>query len=249
MALGVLGGLVLTELVIQLQTAGGDVGQDFRFYRAAGERWVASGALYLPHQLAGPYELALMVDMLYPPVALLLFVPMSVLPSIVAVFVWWGIPAAVIGATTRRHAWVWLVVLLWPRAMGAFVYGNTDMWAAASVAAGLRWGWPAALLLLKPVFAPLAVVGMSRRSLWLAIGFLALSVVVAAPLWLDYVASMQNMRGLELGYSLPAVPLIVAPMLVGDPASWRRLHAIIGRRDGPPRAGRYGQAPAGSPYD
>ena len=66
-AFGVLGGLLLTELLVQLQMAGPDAGQDFWFYRACGARWLESGAFYLPHQLEGPYELALMTDVLYPP--------------------------------------------------------------------------------------------------------------------------------------------------------------------------------------
>jgi hypothetical protein len=42
-------------------------GYDFRFYRDVGARWLADGLLYLPHQLAGPYDFAMMVDVVYPP--------------------------------------------------------------------------------------------------------------------------------------------------------------------------------------
>ena len=40
------------------------------------------------------------------------------------------------------------------------------MRVAAGVAAGLLWGGPAVLIVLKPTFAPLALVGFGRR--WLA---------------------------------------------------------------------------------
>ena len=53
--------------------------------------WVDTGEFYLPHQLAGPYQVQTLVDVLYPPIALYLFVPFLVLPAVL----WWAIPMSV----------------------------------------------------------------------------------------------------------------------------------------------------------
>jgi len=208
----VLGAMLMVELVVLLGMIGPNLGMDFRFYRDAGQHWLDSGAFYLSRQLAGPYELGLMGDVFYPPTALVLFVPIALLPLPLAALAWWGIPLAILGATSRNW-WVWLLVLLWPRALGAFLFGNSDIWAAAAVAAGLRWGWPAVLVLVKPVYAPLAFVGIRHRSWWIGAALLAASVVVMFPLWRDYVMAMLNVRGLGLGYSLGSIPLVIAPLL------------------------------------
>lgn len=44
--------------------APGDLGIDYMFYRDVGARWLTDGSFYLAHQLAGPYDIALMVDVL-----------------------------------------------------------------------------------------------------------------------------------------------------------------------------------------
>ena len=133
---------------------GGDptwtLGMDFVFYRDVGARWLADGSYYLPYQLAGPYHVTLLTDpgtgdVLYPPNALLLFVPFAVLPGVL----WWAIPVAVTGYALYRlrpAPWAWVVMLIllaWPRAVGAYLFGNTDIWIAAAIAAGAVWGWPA----------------------------------------------------------------------------------------------------------
>ena len=46
------------------------VGTDHTFYREVGQRWLDTGVYYLPHQLAGPYQVQADVDVLYPPLAL-----------------------------------------------------------------------------------------------------------------------------------------------------------------------------------
>ncbi len=109
------------------------------------------------------------------------------------------------------------------RATGAFLYGNTDMWAMAAVAAGLRWGWPAAFVVLKPSLAPLALVGIAHRSWW--VGVLAFVVLVPATmaLWWDYVVVLTNVRGLGSGYRLGQRPAVVGPgRSVGGQASAAR---------------------------
>ena len=148
---------------------GWSFGMDYYFYRDLGDQWLADGSFYRPHQLTGPYDVALMTDVLYPPIALVIFVPLAVLPALV----WWFVPLAVLAVAWWRWMpvpWTWpiaLLLLMWPRSMATFYYGNADMWVLAGVAGGLLGGWPAVLVLLKPTLAPLALVGMRHRSWWL----------------------------------------------------------------------------------
>ena len=135
-------------------------------------RWLADGSYYLPHQLTGvPYGLA-------PdgrtsctrPTALFLFVPLVVRAR--------RSSGGSCPSACHRHdglaagvpaPWAWvamLVLLMWPRANAAFLFGNTDMWMAAGVAAGLIWGWPALILTLKPTLLPFALLGANRRAWW-----------------------------------------------------------------------------------
>ena len=124
-----------------------EFGQDHRFYVDAARRWLETGSFYLPHQMAGPYSVTLMLDVLYPPTALYLFAPFVRLPWIL----WWLIPLATIASVVvwlRPAIWSWpllALTILWPRTLGAVIYGNMDMWVAAGLAAGIRWGWPAAV--------------------------------------------------------------------------------------------------------
>ncbi len=192
----------------------GDLFIDFVYYRDVGQRFLDTGALYLPYQLAGPYDVTLMADVLYPPSALVLFVPFVWLPAIL----WWAVPIAVtvyVIAGWRPRMWAvaaMLLLLIWPRANAAFLFGNTDMWAMAGVAAGLRWGWPAILLTLKPTFAPFALVGIRHRSWWVAAAVLLVVAIVTFPMWRDYVTAMSNLRA-SLDYSLGSLPLLFVPIV------------------------------------
>ena len=56
------------------------IGVDYLLYRDAAARWLAGGPFFEPYQLAGPYPISA-GDILYPPVALWLFVPFTVLPA------------------------------------------------------------------------------------------------------------------------------------------------------------------------
>jgi hypothetical protein len=211
-------GIAVVELVANLSYVlpPGDsyLGMDFLFYRDIAARWVETGAYYLPHQLAGPYPATLMVVNLYPPPALLLFVPFLVLPAIL----WWVIPISVLVAFVAwcrpaPIAWPLLaLVLVWPRTQTAFLFGNTDLWMAAAVAGGLRWGWPAALLVVKPTFLVFAVVGLRRREFWIALAAVALISIPMAALWVDYVQAMRNVT-IDADYSLGSLPLVIAPLI------------------------------------
>jgi hypothetical protein len=216
-AIVVAGVALAVEVAIGVSVIGGagDIGVDYRFYRDAAQRWLTEGSFYLPHQLAGPYVVTTLVDVLYPPNALLLFVPFVALPAVL----WWAIPIGVLGAviaTWRPALWsipVMLVMLMWVRAFGAFLWGNTDMWMAAAIAGGLRWGWPAALILIKPSIAPFVLAGARRRSFWVvAVAFVVASLVLFWPLWLDYVQVVRNM-GSRPDYALGSVSLLLVPVV------------------------------------
>ena len=210
-----LAGLLMAVTIVTATTiaAAGDLGIDYVFYRDVGQRFLETGVYYLPHQLAGPYDVTLMLDVLYPPSALLLFVPLVWVPALL----WWAIPIGVTLYIVRGWdpgPWAiaaMLALLLWPRAHGAFLYGNTDMWAMAGLAAGLRWGWPAILLTIKPTLAPFALVGIRHRSWWLAAALMGGFILLSLPLWLDYVTAIRNVA-IGGDYSLGSIPLMLVPL-------------------------------------
>jgi hypothetical protein len=208
----VVGGLAVMAIILSWMIRGGDLAIDYVFYRDVGARFLEDGTYYLPHQLAGPYPVTLMVDVLYPPAALVLFVPFVWLPAVL----WWAIPLAVIAYVVwscHPGPWTWLAILClvaWPRVMTALIYGNTDLWMAAGIAGGIRWGWPVALLALKPVFAPFALIGIRNRWTWvLGIGLL----VVSLPMLADYVTAMRNVQVSPIDYSLGSLPILLIPLV------------------------------------
>lgn len=191
------------------------VGMDWAFYRDLGARWLADGSYYQPHQLNGPYTFTTMVDNMYPPHALLLFVPFVFLPAVL----WWVIPISILGyvlAWIRPARWAWvlmLVLLAWPRSIADVLTGNTDMWVVAIVAAAIRWGWPAVFVTIKPTFAPIVLLG-ARRPWHTAIAIVSLAVVAlaAGPLWFDYATVISNVT-IDPGYSLISTPLLLIPIV------------------------------------
>jgi hypothetical protein len=202
------------ELSFLTRDLGPNLGGDYVFFRAIASRWLETGALYLPHQLTGPYNVELQVDNLYPPHALLLFVPFTVLPAIL----WWVIPLVVTGYVLvwlRPSIWAWPILALlviWPKTLVSLVWGNTDMWVMAAIAGGIRWGWPALFVTVKPVFALFALVGVRRRSWWfggVALGALSLLML---PLWFDYVSAIRNMW-LPADYSIRSLPILFIPIV------------------------------------
>ena len=155
-----------------------------------------------------------MVDVLYPPHALFLFVPLVFLPALV----WWIVPLAVLGVTVwrwRPTPWTWpvmILLLMWPRANSAFLFGNTDMWMAAGIAAGLTWGWPALALTLGPTRSGLAFIGVRTRAWWGALVVLAVVSVAMIPLWVDYFTVIRTVQ-VGFDYSLGSLPLLLVPIV------------------------------------
>ena len=111
------------------------VGVDYRLYVDTATAWLKGGPYFQPYQLAGPYPITA-GDILYPPVALILFVPFTVLPAIL----WWLIPAAAVGwclgrLRPSRTAWAFVAACAaWPTTPLKVLTGNPVIWAAAAMA-------------------------------------------------------------------------------------------------------------------
>lgn len=190
-------------------------GVDYVFYVNAADHSLKTGQFYLPSQLAGPHTWVNGVDVLYPPTSLIFFVPFVVLPAVL----WWAIP---IGLTAwaiwrmRPAALSWPVLalcLLYPSTSLIYWNGNTAMWLVAAVALAGVYGWPSVFVLLKPTLIPFAVLGIWRRSWWIALAGLILISLPFGLLWLDYARVGLDLRGASGGlYSLYQVPTMLLPV-------------------------------------
>lgn len=207
------------------------IGADLVFFQDIARRWLETGEFYLDRQLAGPYEVETLVDVLYPPNALLLFVPFVWLPWPL----WWIVPIGVFAASIARlrpAPWTWPLIvagIVYPPSISQLIYGNTNTWVVAAIAAATVWSWPGVLVLLKPSLAPFALVGIRSRRWWMALVILAAVSLLFGSLWLDYVTAMQN-SSLTLGHGLQTWPLMLVPLV-----AWAGRRRGLG---GPPSAER-----------
>ena len=144
---------------------------------------------------------------------------------------WWAIPMTVFAASIawlRPARWTWPLIALgvaWPQTLAQLLYGNTNMWVAALIAAGVVLAWPSVLILFKPAFAPFALIGIKRRRWWVAMGILCLAAVPFGAMWLDYATVIRN-SSLSASYGLINLPLMVAPLIawVGRRRPERSVH-------------------------
>jgi hypothetical protein len=201
------------------------VGLDFDHYVAATRRWLELGTPYVPSEVAGRFEFG-DLTFLHPPISLALVAPFVVLPPLL----FWLVPllgTACIVATWQPARWTWPIMALqlnWPRFGGALIVGNTDLWVVFFIAAGLRYGWPVLLLVVKPSIAPFAIVDFVallradavpvRR--WREIAAVAAILVLgAAPfgrLWLEWLSVVRNSPADPL-YSIAAIPWLTIPVV------------------------------------
>lgn len=193
------------------------LGVDVALYREAADRWLAGASFYEPRQLAGPYEIA-HGDILYPPVGLWLFVPFAVLPDLLALVLWWAIPAAItVGAIwlmrTRPATWPLIALCLaWPTTPLKIWTGNPVIWSMAAMAVAVVWRGGAPFALLKPSLFPFALFGIRRRSWWLGLAvFVAMSVPFGA-MWGDWLTTVLNARGGGILYSALEAPMLALPL-------------------------------------
>jgi hypothetical protein len=195
-------------------------GVDRDLYLTVTRRWLDGGSYFEPYQLAGPYEIRA-GDVLYPPVALVLFVPFALAGALGAVL-WFVIPLA---GTAVAVAWLRPRPIVWPLlALGAtnpttllkVWTGNPVIWSMLALAVatiGSRWRFAAPFALLKPSLAPFALFGINRRSWWLGAAALVLASLPFGSLWAAWVASVLNSRGGGPLYSALEVPMVLLPLV------------------------------------
>lgn len=257
----VLSGLVLLPAIIHVADLATHwrqiapwLGIDYRVLMAGAERWLSGEGFYHAFQFA-PYVMAehrgMGAPMLYPPTMLLLLAPFTVLPW----FAWWAIPVGVTAWVVRRHrprplVWPVLAFLVaFPTTLSALETGNPTLWFMMFLALGTVYGWPAALLVLKPTIAPLALIGFRHRSWWIALAGLAAASLLFLPMWGDYLAILSN-TGNRLGplYSLNQLPTLFIPLIAWLARVPEEPHAAelfpagigvdpVGRRDDRPVVG------------
>ncbi len=201
------------------------LGVDFDLYRHVTTRWLNGGPFFEPYQVAGPYEIRA-GDVLYPPLALWLFVPFALageagLASSVAATVFWAIPLGTTAATVialRPRPIVWPLIALCaanPTTVLKIWTGNPVMWSMAAMALAVVGAsrFAAPFVLLKPSLAPFALFGIRHRSWWLGLGVLVFLCLPFGALWADWVGSVVNSRGGGLLYSALEIPLLLLPLV------------------------------------
>lgn len=196
----------------------GLVGVDLTLFSELGRRWVETGSQYAAFQFApfsyeqgaGGTDVSVMPG-LYPPLAGPVFAVVRLLPPIL----WWA-PVVLVPLLLRPRPWAWPLIALclaWPATSASIIAGNTTMWITLLVALGLRYRWPAALILLKPTLAPLALVGIRSRWWWVALGVMGALTLAMLPELLRYFEVLRNVRGGSVLYSLGDLPMLLIPVV------------------------------------
>lgn len=192
---------------------------DYETYVAYARRFLETGSQYLPSQVVGPYlnqplVAPELIPSSYPPTAIALFLPFVWLPALL----WWAVPLGILAwavASWRPGLAAWPFItacLIWPETSTVVIVGNSTMWVVAMTAAGLRWGWPAAFVILKPSLAFIAILGVRRPSFWLLVGAMLVSSLVLLPEWVRWFIALRN-GSVPITYSLGSIPLVLIPIL------------------------------------
>ena len=233
-------GLIAYSWATVLPTSGLAFGHDLVLYQRHVQAILAGGPFYPVHELAGPFTIG-EGDILYPPVAIVCFVPTLVLP----LPLWWILPAVVVAVAfrgVRLRTWALFALLACladPFTPELAWVGNPDIWLVAALAAALRWNRGlAALVLLKPSVFEFSIIGLRHRSWWAAAAVLAIASLILLPQTVDWFHVLANAQGAPLrsglAYSSMDVPLLAMPLI-----------AWFGRVPGtPPGFGGEGAAPA-----
>jgi hypothetical protein len=211
---GVLLAIDIADVIANSDTLRQQIGVDHRLYIDTTIRWLNGGPYFQAYQLAGPYPVSA-GDILYPPVALILFVPFTVLPALL----WWLVPLAAVGFSLaklrpERMAWAWLAACLaWPTTPLKILTGNPVIWAVAALALGVLYAWPSVLVLIKPSLFPFALFGSRSRRWWLALAGFAVVSLPFGTLWIDWIHALLNSQGAGLAYSSLEIPMLILPLV------------------------------------
>ena len=190
------------------------LGLDWLGYRAGFERLLATGSPYARFELAASFT-PQHLDFIHPPNFLFLVDPFAVLPNPLDFILWDAVPIAVFAYLLRHLAWWgWPLVAILSTTNSLqypILNGNSSLWMCAAFGLGIRVGWSAGLLAMKPTLLPLAFVGLRRPvpALVLAI----VPIVLTLPLFPDYFTVIRNMEGIPLSYSLSNYSLIALAAL------------------------------------
>jgi alpha-1,2-mannosyltransferase len=197
-----------------IAVAGDTLGYDFRAYSQAARRLLDGGPLYLTDvTVAGPFGLYL-----YPPMAVLIVLPLALVSETTAILIWTGLMLAafalgvVILPVARTVRW-WIVLLAglsWPFTF-AIKLGQVGPLLFLTLAIGWRWlddprrlGSSAAVgtaIKLQPglIFVWAALTGR-WRAIWVGVAVLAALAVVATLLagpsaWSDFLTVLRAISG------------------------------------------------------
>lgn len=197
------------------------VGIDLSLFQTFAERWQATGSMYTPAQLAGPFDPQpeglrpfTIVPSLYPPPTILLFLPFLWLPALL----WWVLPLGFLAFALwrlRPADWTWPVMalaLLSPEVPSMLISGSTNMWITAFLAGALLYSWPGVLILIKPSLLPFALVGIRHRSWWIALALWSGVSIAMLGQWLAYLTVMQHIQAGPL-FGIGALPLLLVPVV------------------------------------
>ena len=205
------GGVVL---ILTFWPANADhAGEDLVHYLDGVRRWWDAGSPYLPDEIARNFDYEV-ETFLHPPISLPFFALWLVVPAIL----WWTIPVAITAALVliwRPEPWTWPVMafgLAQPQFHQALLWGNSNLWVMAALGLGLAKGWPAALILIKPSLAFLALVGYRRRSWWAVVVALGLASIPFGFLWIEWIRVVLNSPA-DADYGLRNLPWVAIPLV------------------------------------
>lgn len=207
--------LIIGWVVGQGTAQRGELGYDARLFVSFGQRFLDTGQWYFPAQFEGRY-LAEGIVNLYPPLAVYLFVPFTVLPLVL----WWAIPLGILAWhiwTCRPAPWTWpilaLIAGLIPT-LGALFYGGSSLWSVAFLTIGLRHPWAAALVGFKPTDAVMWVFYVRRKAFWIGLGVLILAALPFGSLWAEWWTAIGNIEGGSPLRNVYGLPLLSVPLIV-----------------------------------
>ena len=190
----------------------GMLGRDFALHMEATRSWLAGGPFYHPYQLAGPYDVP-WGQILYPPQALALFVPFTLLGGPLFVLIPTAITAWVI-ASHRPRLWAWGAIaadaIAFPLVSLPWLAGNPTVWVVALVALSTRYPWTSAFLWFKPSVFPFALAGFRDPRWWAVTILTGVSALILWPMTSQWITAILNARGENSGLLYSLSPLALA---------------------------------------